>query len=270
MPITTEIVLQQVRNCFRDLGLTVPKPVAAAFTDTDNFILKFDHAERGAAGVLKAALAAQADGRDPATDEAVRTALTRMLLVHHSGAITAAQESEQENARKAALVKHAPALIETMRAVVEAADRDIANAREVLGTDKLRLDDQKMIGALDSTRLAPWAVAREALLRVERVEEIWVFLASATRLAAVSDNTKALIVTDADDLTPISQRNRGFDVVHNVTSARSVVEAGLPLSLATFEQYRDRVAAVRAREQSDAERARERAELRMSLNMSTS
>lgn len=254
MPITAHTTLQQVRQHFRHLGLSMPSKIEAAFTDIDNATLKFDPANAG--GVLDAALAAQADGRDPATDEAVRTALTRMLLVHHSGAITAAQEARQETARREALVKHAPALIEAMRPVVEAAERDIANAREVLGTTTLRLDDHKMIGALDSTRLAPWALAREALLRVERVEEAWMFLAAATKLAAVSDGTKALIVTDIDDLTPVSGMSRGFEVAHHVTSARAVVEAGLPLSLATFEEFGERVAAVRANAEQEAERRR--------------
>lgn len=252
MPITAHTTLQQVRQHFRHLGLSMPSKVEAAFTDIDNATLKFDPANAG--GVLDAALAAQADGRDLATDEDVRTALTQMLLVHHSGAITAAQEARQESARKAALVKHAPALIEAMRPVVEAAEHDIAKAREVLGTSTLRLDDQKMIGALDSTRLAPWAVAREALLRVEHVEEVWVFLASATRLAAVAPETKALITTDADDLNPLARLDRSFADAYRATSARAVVEAGLPLSLATFEQFAERVAAVGARELAEAEK----------------
>lgn len=254
MPITAQTTLQQVRQHFRHLGLTMPKKIETELARIEEATPTFTPAN--ASDVAEAMLTAQAEGRDAATDETVRTALTRMLLVHHSGAISAAQGSAQEKARKQALVTHGPDLIEAMRPVVEAAERDIAKARQVMGTTSLRLDDSKMVAALDSSRLGPWALAREALLRVERVEEVWTFLASVTRLAAVSDTIKALIVTDADDLTPITQLSRGFDVAHHTSSARGVVEAGLPLSLATFEDFADRVAAVRAVEQRNAERAR--------------
>lgn len=256
MPITADTTLQQVRQHFKHLELTMPPKVDAALADIDNATLKFDPAN--AEGVAEAALAAQADGRDPATDEAVRTAFTRMLLAHHSGTISAAQQGRQENARRGALVKHAPELVEVMRPVVEAADRDIAKAREVLGTNALRLDDQKMIGSLDSTRLAPWAVAREALLRVESVQQVWAYIASATRLAAVDPETRALIVADVDELQSVSRLdNTSFGDRYRLSDARTVVEAGVPLSLASFDQYNERVAAVRARAKSNAERRAE-------------
>lgn len=255
MPIATmtaQTVFQQVRQHFKHLGLDMPKKIAAELADIDGGTIKFTPANAG--GVAQAALAAQAEGRDPATDEAVRTALTRMLLIQHSGAITAAQASVQEKARTAALIKYAPALIEVMRPVVAAAERDIAKAREVLATDTLQLDDQKMIGALDSSQLAPWAVAREALLRVERVQEVWEYLASGTKLASVEPETKALIMTDTDDLKPVSRLdNNQFGNLYRLSDARAVINAGLPMSLATFAQYGERVAAVTARAQANAE-----------------
>lgn len=251
--VTAQTVLQQIRQHFKHLDLSLPKKLAAELAEVEDMALRFTPANAG--GVAEALHAAQVAGRDPATDEAVRTALTRMLLVHHSGAINAAQESVQEKARRSALVKHAPDLIETMRPVVEAAERDIAKAREVLATDNLRLDDQKMIGSLDSSRLAPWANAREALLRVERVQEVWTYIASATRLAAVEPETKALIVVDIDDLQSVSRLdNGGFGDLYRKSDARAAVEAGLPMSLATFAEYGERVAAVNAREQANTER----------------
>ncbi|QCX28084.1 hypothetical protein [Nocardioides jishulii] len=255
MTFTATAATQQIRQTFRLMNLDLPKRLAADLTEAEEST-RITLAPGDAGEVARAALAAQAEGRDPAEDTDVRTAITRVHLTQLSVAIDHTLQTARDKAMRDALTKHAPAIIEAMRPLVEAADASLNKAREALGRDDLQLTRTTVASTLSAQQLTPWAMARDARADIERVEQAWTQLAAVMGVANVNDHTRVLIVADTLNPSAVATYDRHtFGVPAHISSATGAVDAGLPLSLATFEQFAERVAEAEENRQADAERA---------------
>jgi hypothetical protein len=237
----TQTTLSLVQQTYRHLNLQVPQALLDDLTAVDNATGQGPGRD-GFDNLLGAILAAVAAGKDPAADKAVQTELFRRQLA--DGQILDALGRIASDKRAAVLRRHAPALVEVMRPTVEAADSQLAELREVIPPDALfRVD---AVASLQPEHMAAWGRGRENLDRLRYVEAAWRVLAGA--LGMYDHPTRrplALADLTAEQLAELGPK----------ATAADVVRAGHPLSLATFDEYDERVARVTEQEADQQRRA---------------
>ncbi len=243
---SAELALSQARQHFRHLGIALPAKLSreldAIEEATSTAVPAYDPS-----AVRRTVLAALAAGVDPAQDDAVRTALVgehlRTLRVESMVA------GEKAGRRAAVIRKHAAALIETMRPVVEAADKALVAARRELPT--VSLINPTAVSMVPPSLMAIWSDARNALTHLTRVEAVWALIATSTQGVALDHRRKALCLADLGpgELAALPT---------NVPVAKALALAGHRLNLATLDEFTDRCArakkaAAQAQERREAE-----------------
>ncbi|MET7753071.1 hypothetical protein AB0C42_33955 [Micromonospora taraxaci] len=219
--IMVNATIQQIRQHYPHLGLQVPDGMADAIAQID---AESDQPQYTVdPGELRAAVAtAHEAGEDPATDEAVRTALARYQLASLNLGPTPASRAER---RAAVLHTHMDAILTDLTWVVDQGDAVLTRVREA------GVNPNEPFMAGNATRVALWEEAQEALNRITHAGKLWGLLVAAFRLVERPQARRALILAD---LTP--EQLFAIDGRDLLAAAR----AGHPLKLATPEGFKQR------------------------------
>jgi hypothetical protein len=170
------------------------------------------------------------DGRDPLADQTVRHQLDVKVL-NASGIGDQVQEFAWKRATEA-VTEHADALVKSWRTPFTKAAKAMTDAAATIGDHSL--DDSAGILRLGGRAADTWAAAQNAQTTIAAIITGWLALAMVVRRSPVNRDQRALIVAD---LEPDTWRDLDRDV-----SAWDLARAGHPLSLATLDEHRDRVA----------------------------
>lgn len=228
-----------IRTTIADIdGVTLP-----AALDNDLRTINADLSRAGAHlradGAADRLAVALLDLDDPLTDPAVQADLAALAIARAN--LGPAIDAEVHRRHLAAIRTHATAVIKALAGGLDRAGKDIAAARAALPGEDFR---RPLSGSVPAGQMTTWGKARDAVVAAGRIATAWSTLARAT--GAVDPHTTPLIVTAATlpQLNALPARD-----------AEAAANAGLPLKLATFADYRTRVAAVE-QQRAEAERAR--------------
>lgn len=213
--------IQQTPQQYRHLGLKLPDGMADDLAQLD---APQDQPPAGAdpAALRDAVAAARDAGKDPATDPAVLTELARHQLASlNLGQLPVGQAGWRQR-RADVLRKHTPAILADLARVVEQADAALTKARKA-GVNPVDTLPPGMPG-----QVPLWKQARDALTRLNRVEQLWGLLISSFHLAKRPQDRRALVLAD---LTP----EQFLDL--NGRDVMAAAHAGHRLTLATPETY---------------------------------
>ena len=243
------VALQQTRQVFRQLGLPMPKKfeqaLAKATAYTDGPSLAYD-----AQACTQAIVAALEAGADPATDPDVRTHLARQQL--HSMRVGELLHQHADDRKAALLVEHIGDFIAVMSEVVEQADEAIQQARQAI--PNLNLHDPGFVSALPPEHMTLWGRAREAVGRLERISKVWHLLMPAGPVQPSGVHRPLMFAAlSAEQLRALGPQPKPTAAAH----------AGHRLSLATPQQYAERVAAVQEQQREEAEQRARQEERRL-------
>lgn len=239
------IALQQTRQAFRHLQLPMPKKfeqaIAKTTTYTDGPSLTYD-----AHACTQAIVTALEAGTDPATDPDVRAHLARQQL--QSMRVGELLHQHTEGRKAALLIEHIPDFIAVMGEVVQQADEALQQARQAI--PDLNLHDANFVSKLPPEHMTLWGRAREAVGGLERICQVWHLLMMAGGPVQPSAVHRPLMLAalSAEELRALGAQPKPTAPAH----------AGHRLSLATPQQYAERVAAVQEQQREQAEeRARQ-------------
>jgi hypothetical protein len=218
-----------VRQGLARLGVDLPAEVTAVL-DRPASLLDPPDRQALAAAVTTAAAA----GRDPADDPEVRRLL---VLVQLDGlGVGRDVHAAAEQTKADAIIDHGTAIISALAAVVDQAGEVLEDARRRLPRS-IDLADRAagtVLRAADA--MQAWGAAREQLDRLTGVVGVWQQLATATAgLAVPSSHPSAALVLARLTADQLDALPRGH---------LAGVLAGHRASLATVEDFRERVAAI--------------------------
>lgn len=189
---------------------------------------------------------ALADGKDPAKDPRVQAAANADRLRQNDveSAVMAAADATFEDTIRATVDQVHAAMTERF----DAAARSVRDARESLGD--VLLSDADGVLKLGAEAATKWNEARIGIATIEHIETAWRLLGTISGVN-LDRRYRAFIVSDLgfDDWQAIQSEGRpgGADIWW-------LAGRGAALSLATFDQYRERVGRVaegHAKAQSD-------------------
>lgn len=247
--------LQQTRQHFRHLGLTVPPAMDKELAEVDKVIDRSRGIEYDPTKLTQLVWDALEAGRNPVTDKAVAAQLSADLLSKQD--LGPRLHSHADALRAEVFRRHAAAILSEMGSVVTDADQVLAAAHAAI--PNLDVVDTNSIHVVPAKHATTWALAREATTRLERVQQVWERVTMACRLvppATGDPNAGALILADLDaneldSLGPVRNSSVGAGwLVALVQSGHRLDYAADP------DEYRERRSIV---EQQRAEQARERA-----------
>jgi len=237
------MLARQVINVINATGIKVP----AAVTDTWAQVgLLNSTVQKITPGDLAAAVAtAILAGRDPASDPDVLRVLAINQLtsnVNLSGAVAALGYDRF----RAACLEHADAIVKAWRRPFSDAAATLTAAHQRIG--HLQLDDTSTILRAGGDIAAVWASATAAVGVIDTITAGWTALGELTRTAPADRNHAVLRVADVDYQTWTAKQLHGKRM-----TPWELVLAGLTLSLPTAREYRERVAAITAARQAEAQ-----------------
>lgn len=137
-------------------------------------------------------------------------------------------EAEVARRRELAVREHAPAVVAALDGLVTKAAKDVARAHTLM--PEVNLGDPKPVTTTEAGHITAWAKARDGLDLIAEAGSVWAMLARTTHLAEVNDALLALTPATYEDMLALPER-----------SLAGVANAGLPIKLATFEEYGERV-----------------------------
>ncbi|MFE6508318.1 hypothetical protein ACFVDI_14200 [Nocardioides sp. NPDC057767] len=242
-------------STLHDLGRDLPEALTAAIAEADAAAQVprdlMPDPERAAQRWFELRRA----GEDPINDPEIADLLTRNWQT--IGSVEDHLRRFADDHKAAAVADAAGDIVEALREVVAEAQEPITEAQDAIGDRITRADT----GGLSPDGARQHARAREAFSRVDLARRAWVLLAKHTGAATWRPETaeELLILSDLDldAMFAIDQRVRrakrdpGTAPRVEAYDARTIVAAGHPLDLATFEEFRTRLATVTAQAQRE-------------------
>lgn len=246
-----QIALQQTRQHFRHLGLTVPPAIEKELDKIGAILDRIKSATYEPDALTPAAWDALAAGRDVLTDERVTAALMAGVLEQRN--LGGRLRAHADGLRAAVVTRHADELLAAMSDTVVAAGADLAEAHEkIRGLD---ITNPGTVTTLPTDHASVWARARKAAENLDRVGQVWTYIVQGCRLAPVqpTDRQRALIVAEFDaaelDALPIGT---------GAPWSTAVAHSGQPLAYAAtpaeFMERLKRVEQQRAEQRQEGER----------------
>jgi hypothetical protein len=247
---------QMLFQHLRALDLAPPPTLVDRLAELDRWAdvdAALAHDPRALATATADAIAA---GKDPATDEQVTAHLARATLASAKvGPVVAEVAGER---RLAALDTAADEVVGLLSDEVARLDGVLRAAREVVGARLSRAlaAPAEAASTLPAPHLSAWGQARDALGRLSQVVKAWRTLGQTTGRAHVQARTADLVlIVAAPDAATLSRV-----VADHGTTEQAAALGGLDLSLANFEEHRERVAEIakqrQAAKQHDEQEAR--------------
>jgi hypothetical protein len=220
-----------LRSDLTALGLQPPAGLLQALSDAENGVIGLPDPHTARAALHAAVGAALAAGKDPAHDKAVIAALPAERLAQPDIADIA--ETTAAARIRHALDDHADRIVADLAALVDDANPPIRDAHDADMNPDTILNTAPQ-DTWSAARTTCWALAHEAVTKVDRATSAWWRLGTAlghlTESNAITRPLALVDVTKPYDQLP--ELARGW----RVTAA-----SGLPLALADFEQYNQRV-----------------------------
>lgn len=219
-------------------------------TELDDDLAAIDAAQRRAGVIMhngqethRLALALL-DGDNPLDNPEVQRAVLAQA-VGNTG-VRPVVEAEVTRRRDATVREHAPAIVANLADAVGKAAKAVARAHTLM--PDVDLADAQPPITTEAGHITAWAKARDALALIDEAGSMWAMLARTTHLAEVGDVLLALTPASYSDLRNLSER-----------SPAGLANAGLPIGLATFDEYTERVNAhEEARQEAQREEAAKR------------
>lgn len=252
--LSPSATLSQTAQNFRKLGLDLPADLTdelARIECVGERALDLGHDTSGlAAAVFDALYRDEAPTGDAVMREAL---LVQLRSINIAGRLT----EEAERRRSAAIESAADSLIAAMAPLVEEADAAFADARERI--PHLDLSPDHAAG-LPAEHLTPWGRARDSVGRLELVLATWQHVGRPNRWSNDAGRFLPLILADLslEDLRALGTRGQ-----RNAARQWVVTQLALSphrLSLASVDEYRDRIERVSEAEVAEAARAAARRE----------
>ncbi|MFE1592104.1 hypothetical protein [Nocardia sp. NPDC058705] len=205
------LALQQTRQHFRHLGLTVPSALDKEMAEADKILERMSSQRYDAGALAGLVWDALVAGRDPVADKNVAAQLNRDLLWKQN--LGPQLQGRAEQMRGDVFRRHGPAILAAMFDVVTAADKTLATAYAKIPS--LNVVDPSTVTQVPAASATTWALAREATAHLDRVLQVWLQVVTACRLAPPpagdgrSGSNTALIFADLDAqeldaLTPVT------------------------------------------------------------------
>lgn len=217
------------------IGATLPKSFTDRQQELDALNQKVRHylLEQEGDNLASAFLDSLAADRDPATDREVQAAAARHALAGIRGGIEHAL-----NQRTQQLVdEQAPAILAAYAKPFSKAAESIEAGIERLGN--VDLNDTAAILGRGGDAARVWADAREATESIKQITQVWKLLSNVTGSVGYNSLYRLLVICDVPAETFITDQLGNSDM-----GAWDAARRGYPLSLATPDTYRERMAEV--------------------------
>lgn len=249
---TTNVIL----STFDATGTKAPKAVIDAKAQRDQLTAAAATIQPAPDAFTQAVADALLAHRDPHTDKAVISAMVGQQIRQSGTADALGAVAIDRLAR--ALIDTADEIIEVWRKPFNVAAADLMAAFEKIG-DK-PLEDSEAILRLGGDIADVWTKARAANQLIDKIAHGWAVLGELSRRASLVSQYRVLRIADVPP-------RRAFREFRNVTlTPWEAVTKGLPLSLATFDQFQlresaaveDVTTAQRESEQADRNAAQSR------------
>jgi hypothetical protein len=250
----TRSAIMLIGQALDRLGLDPPDGYTDALAEVDRWADGAGNLTADRRALAEAVAAALADGRDPATDEAVGVALTRATLVREN--IGPAVAEVADDRRAAVLARHAPEIHAALAAEVARIDATLATARTAVGGALARTlaDPGHAAGTLRPDQLGPWGAARDAVTRLGTVVQAWRQLTTATGTVPPQSKGPALMLAVADLDAPDLDRI----AADHGTDPTAPAIAGATLDYADPDEFHKRQAKI-AKQRTEQQRQRDQA-----------
>lgn len=238
--------VQLVRRGLVSLDVDVPPAILADHDRHDRAIaamksLTRDHALTGS--FVASVVAAFANNTDPVDDPDVQRIMVTDRIADHSIAVPEHSAQRLEDTYR----DRVDDLIVALRGPFDAAAAELAEAHEILGD--VGLDDSDAIVRRGPDATEAWAAATTAAMTIGIARDCWRHLYLLATRRAVEARYRPLIIAD---LPPAAAVDAVDTPVDSPVDAWYAVRHGWPLSLATHDQYHDRIAAVATERQARA------------------
>lgn len=234
--VTNRAMLTTISSTFEATGTKAPKSVTLAQTKADKIASSAGRLREGGADLTHAVAEALLADRDPFTDERVAAASIGFQFQQRNITDSLATYAAEEVVT--ALTASADEIVQIWRKPFDGAAAVLQSAFERIG-DK-PLDDSEGILKLGGDIAEVWTKARAANQLIDKIAHGWAVLGELTRQASLVSQYRVLRIADAPP-------RRARTEFRNVKVAPwDAVRQGLPLSLPSFEQFRQREAAVLA------------------------
>ncbi len=249
MNITDRALITQITATFDATSAKIPAGLAAALTRAGRLAEQAQTLMPADGAIGVAVTAALDDGRDPAADPEVQRLVTATQLAGNYALPDQIAAGATDQARQAC-AEAADQIVTTWAKAFDQAAATLTTAHQRIG--HLQLDDTAAILQLGDNTAAVWADAVAAVRVIDTINGGWGALATFTRLLQPSRRHRTLSIAT----TTYAQW-----IEHDLDGAKpepwALVLAGLPMSLASFGEYRQRVQAIdagiaRARQEAEA------------------
>lgn len=233
----TRLLIDQTQK----IGAVLPKPIAVAHQRVSRSADAMSRlrVEENPQALGEAVAAALAAGKDPAADAEVQRVLAARALVAIDA--PAQLEAALEEEFRATCREHADAFVKALRKPFDVAAVALADAAAVIGGHPL--EDSSGILALGGDAGRAWADAKEAVETISAATAVWSTLFAFTQPGGANPHHRALRIAGLDFDT---WERLGLGVEGSKQDGWTLARAGVPLSLPTFTEYRERVQTIAA------------------------
>lgn len=236
--IRATTLTDQVVASFAAAGAVAPKQLLEANQQARQVVEASQHLGPQRDDITVAVTRALQAGTDPAADPEVQRLVTGQTISTNAAngveTIVGGQLIELFRQR-------AGDCFTAWRKPFETAARKLAEAHAQL--DNLDLEDTAAVVSRGGDAAEAWGRAQQASQTISAADEGWIALAQLTRLADVNADYKSLRIADIDPGTWLDAGDLGR------LTAWQLQCKGLPLSLATFAEYRQRVGRIDTKRQ---------------------
>lgn len=224
-------------------------------TDLDNTLARIDATQQRVGSILHNGerahrLALALIDREQALEE---TEVQHDILSQALGSagLRPIVEAELDRRREQAIREHTPEMIAVLVETVAKAAKDVTRARNLMPDSDLTAANPVRVES--PGHLTAWAKAKDALHLITSAIAVWHTLAASTGLVNVTQRVVVLTPATFAELEALPSRN-----------LEGIANAGLPIKLATFDEYRTRCAAYEEAQADERRRAEAKREHRRS------
>lgn len=230
---------------FKALDIELPEAVTKAFKDRDTITAAgADFRTPSHEEITRAVASCILAGTDPTKDKKVQH-LTATRALAASGSLDYGLRKEADRLIAAALTSNADEVVASLKELVDAAGKVLADAHEILGD--LELTDSGKVLDLGPRAATAWVAAKAAIQTIQDGSAAWSSLAEVTRFA--SPGIHPVLRIAALDLDT-------FERVGRIADSWALVRSGATISLATrataAERTRNHAQAIQDRQDYNA------------------